>query len=162
MFASTLRVRCCNAMVAAPSSISAVVVPSTSLSRMASTTINANIIRSCSGNKNLLVASQFRQLHILLMNKPQPSNLSSTVVFRRMESTTTTSTTVTTTPGSTATAAKEGATASTASGAASATVTTAKQQSQGGGGGGWWHSAELWGTAGALACWGMAGSASYV
>ena len=158
MFASTLRVRCCNAMVAAPSSISAVVVPSTSLSRMASTTINANIIRSCSGNKTLLVASQFRQLHILLMNKPQPSNLSSTVVFRRMESTTTT----TTTPGSTATAAKEGATASTASGAASATVTTAKQQSQGGGGGGWWHSAELWGTAGALACWGMAGSASYV
>ena len=158
MFASTLRVRCCNAMVAAPSSISAVVVPSTSLSRMASTTINANIIRSCSGNKNLLVASQFRQLHILLMNKPQPSNLSSTVVFRRMESTTTT----TTTPGSTATAAKEGATASTISGAASAsaTVTTAKQQSQGGGG--WWHSAELWGTAGALACWGMAGSASYV
>ena len=158
MFASTLRVRCCNAMVAAPSSISAVVVPSTSLSRMASTTINANIIRSCSGNKTLLVASQFRQLHILLMNKPQPSNLSSsTIVFRRMESTTTT----TTTPGSTATAAKEGATASTASGAASATVTTAKQQSQGGGGG-WWHSAELWGTAGALACWGMAGSASYV
>ena len=158
MFASTLRVRCCNAMVAAPSSISAVVVPSTSLSRMASTTINANIIRSCSGNKNLLVASQFRQLHILLMNKPQPSNLSSTVVFRRMESTTTT----TTTPGSTATAAKEGATASTISGAASAsaTVTTAKQQSQGGGG--WWHSAEIWGTAGALACWGMAGSASYV
>ena len=105
---------------------------------MMSSAINRN------SNKSLFVRSQLHKLNMALRNKPQPSKLTSSV-FHRMESTTTT-----TSPTPTSTAGTGSTTA--------ATTTTTKQQSKGG----WWHSAELWGTAGALACWGMAGSASYV
>ena len=47
-------------------------------------------------------------------------------------------------------------TTSTSSTSTSTTETTTKKSK------GWWYSAELWGGAGALAGWGMSGSASYV
>ena len=148
MFASTIRLRCSNAM-RVPSTTSAVVRTSRINITNAASTNHHQI------NNNNMIISQFRQVHLLMWNKTsplqQPMKLSS---FRRMESTTTTAATTTTT-----TAAKDSATvASTATAATptpAAAATTTKSK-------GWWYSAELWGTAGALACWGMAGSASYV
>ena len=75
----------------------------------------------------------------------------------RMESTTTNTSSGTTVAKESVPTAAATTTTTTSAATATAVASPTKSANRG-----WWYSAELWGTAGALACWGMAGSASYV